>query len=63
MNIIGFYFLTVLLIITSGLGTEEEAVKQELRSILEKQKMAWNEGDIEGFMAGYWKSIKQQLKY
>jgi ketosteroid isomerase-like protein len=25
----------------------------EIRSILERQKQAWNEGDIEGFMQGY----------
>lgn len=28
----------------------------EIRNLLEAQTAAWNRGDIEGFMAGYWKS-------
>jgi beta-aspartyl-peptidase (threonine type) len=28
----------------------------EIRSVLDKQVAAWNAGDVEGFMAGYWKS-------
>lgn len=28
----------------------------EIRSVLDKQVAAWNKGDIDGFMAGYWKS-------
>lgn len=29
---------------------------QEIRQVLEKQVTAWNRGDLEGFMAGYWNS-------
>jgi beta-aspartyl-peptidase (threonine type) len=32
--------------------TPEEAVRQ----VLKDQVVAWNKGDLEGFMAGYWKS-------
>lgn len=28
----------------------------EIKSVLEKQQNAWNNGDIEGFMQGYWQS-------
>jgi uncharacterized protein (TIGR02246 family) len=28
----------------------------EIRAVLSKQTEAWNRGDIEGFMQGYWKS-------
>jgi beta-aspartyl-peptidase (threonine type) len=30
--------------------------KQEIQVILDKQIVAWNRGDLEGFMGGYWKS-------
>ena len=33
-------------------ASEEAAIL----SLLEEQDLAWNAGDIEGFMAGYWKS-------
>jgi hypothetical protein len=29
---------------------------QEIQVVLDKQITAWNRGDLEGFMAGYWKS-------
>lgn len=28
----------------------------EIRALLQKQTEAWNRGDLEGFMEGYWKS-------
>lgn len=30
----------------------------EIRAVLDAQVAAWNRGDIEGFMTGYWKSEK-----
>jgi ketosteroid isomerase-like protein len=32
------------------------AEQEEIRAVLDAQVAAWNRGDIEGFMAGYWKS-------
>jgi beta-aspartyl-peptidase (threonine type) len=29
---------------------------QEIRTLLDKQVAAWNRGDLEGFMAAYWKA-------
>ena len=33
-----------------------EPPAQAVRKVLDDQVKAWNRGDIEGFMAGYWKS-------
>ena len=30
----------------------------EIRKVMDDQSVAWNNGDIDGFMAGYWKSEK-----
>lgn len=30
--------------------------KADIRKVLEDQNVAWNKGDLEGFMKGYWKS-------
>jgi beta-aspartyl-peptidase (threonine type) len=30
--------------------------KEAIRQVLDRQAAAWNKGDLEGFMAGYWKS-------
>ena len=32
-----------------------------IRALLEDQTAAWNRGDIEGFMAGYWKSDETEF--
>ncbi len=50
------FLLTVLLLAgpePSGPGDTE---KQAIRKILDGQEAAWNRGDLEGFMKGYWKS-------
>jgi beta-aspartyl-peptidase (threonine type) len=35
-----------------------EDVSAEVRKVLDAQVAAWNKGDLEKFMAGYWKSPK-----
>lgn len=30
----------------------------DIKAVMDKQLVAWNNGDIDGFMAGYWKSDK-----
>jgi beta-aspartyl-peptidase (threonine type) len=30
--------------------------EKAVRAVLDEQQTAWNKGDLEGFMAGYWKS-------
>jgi ketosteroid isomerase-like protein len=34
---------------------DERAVAKAVRAVLEAQEAAWNAGDIEGFMDGYWR--------
>lgn len=38
------------------LPASKAAQESEIRSLLEAQTAAWNQGDIQGFMSGYWKS-------
>jgi beta-aspartyl-peptidase (threonine type) len=40
-----------------GPGAPDDAPK-DIRKLLEDQQQAWNRGDLDGFMAGYWKSDK-----
>src|SRR5438477_646886 len=35
---------------------KKESAEQAIRKVLDDQTRAWNRGDIEGFMVGYWKS-------
>lgn len=37
-------------------GSNDAKIKEEIRSVIERQQEAWNAHDIEGFMADYWKS-------
>ena len=37
-------------------GARDEKIKADVRRVLDEQVAAWNRGDIEGFMQGYWNS-------
>ena len=37
---------------------KSSSAESEIRAMLDAQVTAWNRGDIEGFMTGYWKSDK-----
>jgi beta-aspartyl-peptidase (threonine type) len=39
----------------------DEKIKNEIRAVMSEQTTAWNNGDIEGFMRGYWNS--PELKF
>ena len=52
-----------LLLLPTALAAGDENVGKELnriavKRVLDDQTVAWNKGDLEGFMAGYWKSEK-----
>ena len=32
------------------------AASEEIRQVIDKQQAAWNQGDLEAFMTGYWNS-------
>jgi ketosteroid isomerase-like protein len=42
-------------------STEESQEQAAIRALVEAQAKAWNTGNIEGFMAGYWKSDKTEF--
>jgi len=53
--------LIVLGVLVGGLSagtpsSEQADESQAVRAVLDAQVEAWNRGDLEGFMAGYWKS-------
>ncbi len=35
-----------------------DSADKAVRAVLDAQVVAWNKGDLEGFMAGYWRSPK-----
>ncbi|SRR5260370_3572399 len=47
---------TLTLAFLSRAGAEEKKPEDAIRRVLTDQAAAWNKGDLEGFMAGYWKS-------
>src|SRR5437879_453541 len=36
--------------------TDDGKAKKAIQQVLDAQQAAWNKGDLEGFMTGYWKS-------
>ncbi len=40
---------------------DERAEMEAIRSVLNAQQIAWNNGDLESFMEGYWKSDSLQF--
>jgi beta-aspartyl-peptidase (threonine type) len=50
--------ITALLAARSGLGNEAPAndVSEEIKHLLDAQAAAWNKGNLEAFMEGYWNS-------
>lgn len=47
--------LCFFLLFQTGLCAQSSA-QQEILRIMHEQEIAWNAGDLEGFMAGYWHS-------
>ena len=37
-------------------GKQETSEQKSIRAVMDAQVSAWNKGDIEGFMDGYWRS-------
>ena len=53
-------FLAMLLVLVGVSAvlaqSKDEKIKADIRKVMDEQVAAWNRGDIEGFMQGYWKS-------
>ena len=47
---------TFLLLLLIPAGGQAPSAKAAIQKVLDDQVVAWNKGDLEGFMAGYWKS-------
>lgn len=45
----------------SSAAAAPDRAENEIRKVLEEQTVAWNRGDVEGFMRGYWRS--EQLTF
>ena len=53
--------LIILALFAVGLGqseTQKKKISDEIVGVMNAQSAAWNRGDIEGFMQGYWNSEK-----
>lgn len=44
------------LLLISGLAAAQNKDEMAVRQLLDSQSAAWNRGDIEGFMQGYWEN-------
>ena len=58
MRLVLMILLSVLsfpLFAQSGTGKSSD-METEIRAVMDQQEAAWNHHDLEGFMAGYWKS-------
>jgi len=56
MTILAALFL---LITFSTIGNAQNSkIESDIRAVMNDQVAAWNRGDIEGFMSGYWRSDK-----
>ena len=41
--------------------SKDEKTKAAIRKVMDEQAAAWNRGDIEGFMQGYWNSPEMKF--
>ena len=53
---LGLFLLLPAMSATAVFAQKNEKAKNEIRAVMDAQVKAWNAGDIEGFMRGYWNS-------
>lgn len=53
-------FIAILFIVAVSVSASAQSPKDAtaIRKVMDDQTLAWNKGDLETFMAGYWKSEK-----
>jgi beta-aspartyl-peptidase (threonine type) len=56
MKILIFTFLFLCIAVSISAQTKNEKTKAAIKKVMDDQTAAWNRGDIEGFMQGYWNS-------
>ncbi len=59
----GFILFFIWILVQAAFFTNAQPANAEkdIRLVLENQQKAWNQGDLEGFMEGYWKSDSLQF--
>lgn len=48
----------LILLLSTSVWAQPDKRSMAIRKVMDDQAAAWNRGDIEGFMAGYWRSEK-----
>jgi ketosteroid isomerase-like protein len=62
MKKISICFVLILMLAAGAFAqSRDEKARRAIRQVMDDQTTAWNRGDIEGFMAGYWNS--PELKF
>jgi beta-aspartyl-peptidase (threonine type) len=61
LGLITFVFNQTSLVLAQNNIEKKNSPKQAIENVLDEQVQAWNKGDLEGFMAGYWQS--QELSF
>lgn len=61
MKTLIFAFLILSAVSISTAQSKDERAKAAIKKVMDDQTAAWNRGDIEGFMQGYWNS--PELKF
>jgi ketosteroid isomerase-like protein len=57
MKMISICFLLLLIFSAAAFAqSSDEKAKAAIRKVMDEQAAAWNRGDIDGFMQGYWNS-------
>lgn len=52
------FVLTLVLLLAGSTFAQSNKSETAIRKVMDDQAAAWNRGDIDGFMAGYWRSNK-----
>jgi len=52
------FLLSIVFFLATDVSAQarDEKAKNEIRAVMDAQAAAWNQGSVEGFMQGYWKS-------
>jgi ketosteroid isomerase-like protein len=50
--------LILLLLFASVATSAQSSIERDITAVMNDQQTAWNRGDIDGFMRGYWRSEK-----
>jgi ketosteroid isomerase-like protein len=59
MKEIGLVVVAMFLVIGSTFAqSKDEKAKTAIKKVMDEQTAAWNNGDLEGFMKGYWNSAE-----